>query len=149
MENDFEAEQQEMIHIYKNMGIKEKEAIEIVEILSENKEGFLKVMMIEELHLIPDEENPFRNSLVTFFSFCIFGLMPLIPFIFAKVSNTELNNWFTFAVIAISLVFLFLLGFGKSFVTNAKWYVSALETILIGAISAGASFGIGALFGGE
>lgn len=42
-----------------------------------------------------------------------------------------------------------MLGFGKSFVTSATWYYSAAETILIGAISAGAAFGIGSLFGGE
>ena len=136
-----------MIHIYKNMGIGNAEAIEIVDILSQNKEGFLKVMMIEELQLIPDEENPFRNSLVTFFSFCIFGLMPLIPFLVAKTNNIELDSRFTIAVLIIGVVFLFLLGFGKSFVTSAKWYVSAFETILIGAISAGASYGIGTLFG--
>lgn len=129
------------------MGIGNAEAIEIVDILSQNKEGFLKVMMIEELQLIPDEENPFRNSLVTFFSFCIFGLMPLIPFLVAKTNNIELDSRFTIAVLIIGVVFLFLLGFGKSFVTSAKWYVSAFETILIGAISAGASYGIGTLFG--
>ena len=73
--------------------------------------------------------------------------MPLIPFIVAKTNNIELDNTFTIAAIAISFVFLFLLGFGKSFVTSAKWYTSSIETILIGAISAGASFGIGTLFG--
>lgn len=129
------------------MGIGHPEAVEIVDILSQNKEGFLKVMMIEELQLIPDEENPFRNSLVTFFSFCIFGLMPLIPFLVAKTNNIEIDTRFTIAVLVIGIVFLFLLGFGKSFVTSAKWYISALETILIGAISAGASYGIGTLFG--
>lgn len=48
-------------------------------------------MMIEELKLIADEENPFTNSLVTFFSFCIFGLMPLIPIIIANINKRELN----------------------------------------------------------
>ena len=143
---DFEAEKQEMIHIYKNMGLGTQEAVEIVDILSQNQEGFLKVMMIEELQLIPDEENPFRNSLVTFFSFCIFGVMPLIPFSVAKAHNLHLDEKFTIAVLVIAFVFLFVLGFGKSFVTSAKWYASSSETILIGAISAGASFGIGTLF---
>lgn len=36
------------------MGLEPKVADEIVEILSQNKEGFLKVMMIEELKLIAD-----------------------------------------------------------------------------------------------
>jgi VIT1/CCC1 family predicted Fe2+/Mn2+ transporter len=122
-------------------------AHEIVDILSQNKEGFLKVMMIEELHLIPDEENPIRNSIVTFFSFCIFGIMPLIPFFVAQANNIQLTDVFTGTTIGIAAFFLFVLGFGKSFVTSQKWYFSTLETILIGAISAGAAFGIGKAFG--
>lgn len=69
------------------MGLENSVAVEIVQILSQNKEGFLKVMMIEELQLIAGEENPLKNSLVTFFSFCIFGLMPLIPYIIAHATN--------------------------------------------------------------
>ena len=58
---------------------------EIVDILSKNKEGFLKIMMIEELHLIAGNESPFKNSVVTFFSFNIFGLAPIVPSIIAKI----------------------------------------------------------------
>lgn len=138
-----------MVTIYENMGLEPAVSKEIVDILSTNKEGFLSVMMIEELQLIPDEENPFKNSLVTFFSFCIFGLMPLIPFLIASANDFELDSKYTIATISISIFFLFVLGFGKSFVTSATWYYSAAETILIGAISAGAAFGIGSLFGSE
>ncbi len=136
-----------MIHIYNEMGLKPDVSDEIVQILSRNKEGFLKVMMIEELQLIPDEENPFRNSLVTFFSFCFFGFFPLIPTIVAKANDILINNNFIWITSLVAILFLFILGFGKSFVTGAKWYWSSLETILIGAISAGAAYGIGAAFG--
>jgi hypothetical protein len=36
-----------MVHIYNEMGLKPEVSDEIVSILSQNKEGFLKVMMIE------------------------------------------------------------------------------------------------------
>ena len=52
IETDFEAEKEEMIHIYVEMGLDKPVANEIVDILSKNKEGFLKIMMIEELQLI-------------------------------------------------------------------------------------------------
>ena len=65
------------------MGLKKKVADELVEIISQNKEGFLKVMMIEELHLLAGVENPFFNSLVTFFSYVIFSFTPLIPTLIA------------------------------------------------------------------
>jgi hypothetical protein len=66
------------------MGLEPAVSEEIVQILSKNQEGFLKIMMIEELQLIAGEENPFTNSIVTFFSFVIFGLTPIIPSIVAK-----------------------------------------------------------------
>lgn len=82
--------------------------------------------MIEELQLISGEENPIRNSIITFFSFCIFGFMPLVPIIAAKTHNLKPDGGFMGAVIAIAVLFLFLLGFSKSFVTSAKWYWSSL-----------------------
>ena len=105
-------------------------------------------MMIEELQLIADEENPLRNSLVTFFSFVVFGLMPLIPIIIAQVNHLHLGQGFIITTLLVSLFFLFVLGFSKSFVTSAKWYFSSLETIFIGALSAGAAYVVGTLFGG-
>ena len=41
-----------MIHIYNEMGLEKAVSNEIVDILSKNKEGFLKIMMIEELQLL-------------------------------------------------------------------------------------------------
>jgi hypothetical protein len=51
--------------------------------------------------------------------------MPLIPFLIAAANNLELNSKYTIATILISVFFLFVLGFGKSFVTSARWYYSA------------------------
>lgn len=44
-----------MIDIYGKLGLEPIVANEIVNILIQNREGFLKVMMIEELQLIADE----------------------------------------------------------------------------------------------
>lgn len=52
--------------------------------------------------------------------------MPLIPIIIAKVNNIELNNNFMLTTILVAAFFLFVLGFSKSFVTSAKWYISCL-----------------------
>ena len=47
IEDDMEAEKAEMILLYEEMGLEKAVASEIVQILSKNKEGFLKIMMIE------------------------------------------------------------------------------------------------------
>lgn len=123
-------------------------ANEIVQILSKNPEGFLKIMMIEELQLIAGEENPITNSLVTFFSFALFGLAPLVPTIFAKAKDMATpDSGVVIATIIASIFFLGVLGFAKSCVGGMIWYVSVIETVLIGAIASGAAYGIGKAFG--
>ena len=72
--------------------------------------------------------------------------MPLIPFIVASVNNLDVTTTIAGSSGLISLFFLFILGFSKSFVTAAKWWYSSIETIIIGAISAGIAFGIGFAF---
>lgn len=148
IENDLEAEKAEMVQLYNEMGLQPAVSNEIVQILSKNKEGFLKIMMIEELQLIAGEENPFTNSIVTFFSFAIFGVTPLIPSMVALALGMEkLETSIVIATIIVSAFFLGVLGLAKSCVGGMKWYISVPETILIGAISAGAAYAIGKAFG--
>jgi VIT1/CCC1 family predicted Fe2+/Mn2+ transporter len=119
-----------------------------VQILSKNQEGFLKIMMIEELQLIAGEENPITNSLVTFFSFAIFGLTPILPSIVAKgLGNDTIEQPVIIATIVVSIFFLGVLGLAKSCVGGMKWYISIPETIVIGALAAGTAYGLGAAFG--
>ena len=122
---------------------------EIVDILSKNKEGFLKIMMIEELQLLAGVENPFTNSIVTFFSFAIFAFTPLIPTLIAHSQGlTHMNNAILMQTIIISVFFLIVLGFGKSCVGGLPWYCSVPETLIVGALAAGAAYGMGKAFSG-
>lgn len=130
------------------MGLEPAVSQEIVEIISKNKEGFLKIMMIEELQLIAGGENPITNSLVTFFSFAIFGLTPIIPSIVAKgIGMTTIEDSIVIATIVTSIFFLGVLGLAKSCVGGMKWYISIPETIIIGGLAAGTAYGIGKAFG--
>jgi len=139
-----------MIQIYSEMGLDKPVANEIVDILSKNKEGFLKIMMIEELQLIAGDESPFINSIVTFFSFCIFGFMPLIPTLIAHAQGlVHLNASIIMWTIIVSVIFLAILGICKSCVGGFPWYISIPETIFVGALASGATYGMSvALSGG-
>jgi len=61
----------------------------MVDILAKNPETWVEVMMVEELGLLPSDESPIKNGLVTFISFFLFGLVPLIPFIVGRIANTS------------------------------------------------------------
>lgn len=51
------------------------------------------------------------------------------------------------ATIVTAFAFLSVLGIAKSCVGGMKWYLSVIETVFIGALSASAAFGIGKAFG--
>jgi VIT1/CCC1 family predicted Fe2+/Mn2+ transporter len=53
------------------------------ELISKNKEVWIDIMMIEELGLIESDENPIKNAVVTFLSFILFGVIPVLPFVVA------------------------------------------------------------------
>jgi vacuolar iron transporter family protein len=131
------------------MGLERGVANEIVDILSKNKEGFLKIMMIEELQLLAGEESPFTNAIVTTISFMLFGMTPLIPTVIAKSQNLLLlNSTVILWTILVSIFFLGVLGFSKSLVGGLPWYISIPETILVGALAASAAYGMGKAFSG-
>jgi VIT1/CCC1 family predicted Fe2+/Mn2+ transporter len=104
-------------------------------------------MMIEELQLIAGEENPITNSIVTFFSFAIFGLTSLVPTIISKSQGTKiLDQGVIIATIVTAGAFLSTLGLLKSCVGGMAWYYSVIETVFIGALAASVAYGIGVAF---
>ena len=54
VDNVPEIEKQEMIDIYHKKGLSIEDAKTVVDLLFESKEAFVDLMMIEELHIIPE-----------------------------------------------------------------------------------------------
>mmetsp|Transcript_81273 Transcript_81273/g.122124 ORF Transcript_81273/g.122124 Transcript_81273/m.122124 type:complete len:121 (+) Transcript_81273:573-935(+) len=109
--------------------------------ISKNKDTFVDIMMVEELGLIESDESPAKNAFITFFSFILFGIIPLLPFIVAKLSGLEDELFLTSTV--LTAFALFMLGVMKTYFTSTRWYCSGGETLAIGVIAAGASYLIG------
>jgi hypothetical protein len=70
------------------------DATRMTEAISKNKKAFVDIMMIEELGLGAGDDSPFKNALVTFFSFLLFGLMPcIIKIIYLFNFSTTIYCW--------------------------------------------------------
>ncbi len=82
------------------------------------------------------DATPFKQALITFVSFDMAGLIPLLPFIFG------LKNAF---YISIGLVFivLFIIGIFRGVFTKKHWYKSGCEMFLIGGLSAVIAYSTG------
>jgi VIT1/CCC1 family predicted Fe2+/Mn2+ transporter len=133
-----------MFEIYVNKGMNKDDAKEICNILERNPKTWVSIMMIEELGLIYDDTNPILNAVVTFFSFVLFGSIPILPFFveyFAKIEYSLI----LYSLI-MSLFALFILGSVKSLFSYIPWWKGGLETLGAGIVAAGASYLIGVAF---
>ena len=110
-----------------------------VAVITSDKDIWAKEMMIYELGIIPgEEESPWKNGLVTFVSFGIAGLLPLLPYIF----NIAIKDTFTTAIIFTGAA-LFIVGALRTIFTKKNWLLSGLEMLAVGAIAAMSAYLLG------
>ncbi|MFA6073580.1 MAG: VIT1/CCC1 transporter family protein [Candidatus Woesearchaeota archaeon] len=142
-----EGEKQELIDIYKDKGLPEKDAKIIVNTLSKHEKAWVDVMMVEELGIVENDESPLKNAFVTFISFAIFGFIPLAAYVAAAIIPFFELHTLLIACILTGLT-LFTLGALKVKVTGKNWIYSGFEMLIIGGITATAAYGIGYLLAG-
>ena len=91
LDNYPEGEKREMVELYMKRGMSKEDAETVIEVMSKYKNFFLDVMMVEELGLMPpdDDDSPAKNGLVTFASFVIFGFIPLLSYVLAGATKAS------------------------------------------------------------
>jgi len=140
-----EGEKKELIELYQKRGIAKPDAEKMVELIAKYPTAWVNIMMIEELSILESDESPMKNALVTFFSFIVFGSIPLISYVFMLlIPNTIGSETNTFILaICFTAFTLFLLGSSKTKITGKNWLISGLETLTVGGVAAGAAYLIG------
>ncbi|MPM39939.1 hypothetical protein SDC9_86575 [bioreactor metagenome] len=139
-----EGEKLELKEIYMAKGINEEDSNQLVDIISKHKEAWVDIMMVEELGILEDSESPLKNALVTFFSFAVFGFIPILAYIIGiKIDFIE-QNVFAFDCVLTGIT-LFVLGAIKAKITGLNWVKSGIETLLVGGVAAGIAYTVGIL----
>jgi len=144
----FPHQHREMIDIYEERGMSRTDATIVVETMAKYEQFFVDVMMKEELELqVPDKNHTlgsFKEGVVMFFSFAVFGSFPLLGYIIIPISFPTLGeeSLFVSACVVTGLV-LFCLGCYKSRFSVGKWYISGLETLTLGGACATVAYTIG------
>jgi VIT1/CCC1 family predicted Fe2+/Mn2+ transporter len=77
--------------------------------------------------------SPLPHSLITFVSFVVSGLVPLIPYILG------LSQSF-YASMILVMVSLFTVGSVRTKFTKKKWFMGGLEMVAVGGIAAGFAY---------
>lgn len=142
IKNNTRMEWLETVHILKEKGYEDEDAKAMANLYQKNDKYWLDFMMSQELEMSnAEKENPLMTSLATASSFIVFGLVPLIPYIFFRGHPAlfPLSILFTFAA-------LFLLGVLRLQVTRVHPLRSIGEIVLLGGTSAVIAYIIGSFF---
>ena len=136
-----EVEREEVRQIYREKGFKGDELEKAVELITSDKDRWVKTMLTEEYGLPAEIRSPWTAAFATFAAFCACGLVPLVPYLFGARSS------FLVSCIMTGVTF-FLIGSFKSRWSTSSWYRSGLETLFVGALAAGLAYGAGVLLKG-
>ena len=85
-----------------------------------------------------DGDSPLKHAIMTFATFILVGILPLVPYVF----NIEPKFLLSIIIVAISLFFI---GASRSSITKKSFIRSGIEVFLIGGVAASAAYAVGYL----
>ena len=131
----------EVQEIFETYGLSKEENTRVAESLSKRPDAWVDFMMRFELGLEAPDPSRARISALTIASaYVVGGLVPLAPYMILPTANAAL-----LPSVAVTLVALAVFGYVKGRFTGAPALKSAIQTVVIGGLAAGAAFGIARL----
>lgn len=141
IENMPETERQEIRDIYANKGFKGKLLEQVVETICADKDRWVDTMMKEELEMMEQDKTPLKIGGVTFLSFVLVGLIPLLIYVWDYLFKFSGDTFWTTCVLT-SLSFA-AIGWLKSVATQTSRWTGIIETLILGIIAAGVAYFVG------
>lgn len=137
-------QKRDLLQQYQALGMAEEDAAMVVNLLAKYKDILVDEKMSTEKRILPPDESekPWKNGLVTFVAFLVFGSAPLLGFIILIPFTNNDTHKFIGACI-MSAIALVLLGIGKAKIAGQSYIPSAILTLLNGAIAGGVAYLIG------
>lgn len=139
-----DVERQEVRDIFSRYGLGGRSLDEAVDAITANKPAWVKFMMREELGLEePEPQRALRSSLTIGGSYVAGGIVPLLPYFFPIGVTTALV-----VSAVLTLIALAIFGWVKGSFTGLRPAKSALQTVVVGGLAAGAAYVIARLISG-
>lgn len=137
-----EGEAEEVRQIFAKKGFKGGLLEQIVTVITNDKKLWVDTMIREEHGLQTDTPDPARAGIITFISFCLVGMVPLVPYM--VYSNGNPIELFTISSIFTLMIF-FIIGYSKGVFLRTSRILSGLETLFMGAGASLLAYTIGYL----
>ena len=139
-----EKEKEEVREFFEHLGLSPAVQQQAVTELTKDKDRWVDFMMKHELGLDkPDEKRARKSAFNIGLSYVVGGMVPLAPYFFLEDTLEGLK-----ISAIITLIALFVFGYFKAKMTGISPVLGGLKVMLIGAIAAGAAFGIAKLIQG-
>jgi len=136
-----EKETMEIVEIFQEMGFKDNEIEVVKNRIISDKDLWLKFMIREEIGLIDETmDNPIFIGFLSGISYLAGAVPVLLPFWFFPKPLFALN-----ISLFVCFAFLFFVGIIKTTITKVRWHVSAIETVVVGILSAAIGFSLSRL----
>jgi predicted membrane protein (TIGR00267 family) len=136
-----EEEKAEVKEVFAGFGLSDALQQQIADEMAKDEDKWVDFMMRYELGLEKPQPNRATKSAITIgISYIVGGIIPLSPYLI--INNSEVALYYSCAV---TLVCLFVFGYFKSKFTGQPAITGALKVVIIGALAAGAAFGISKL----
>jgi VIT1/CCC1 family predicted Fe2+/Mn2+ transporter len=141
VDNIPEIEREEVREIYRAKGFSGDLLEEIVSVITSDKDRWVDVMMKDELGMAEAKKSPLWIGGITFLSFIVVGLIPLVVYVFDFTRDMGIDR-FLWSCILTSGAFLFV-GFLKSYVNETSKLRGMSETLFLGIIAASLAYFVG------
>ncbi|WP_090797552.1 VIT1/CCC1 transporter family protein [Asanoa ishikariensis] len=140
LERHPEQEAQELADAWVRRGLPRELATQVAHALRDNPREALRVHVQEEMGVdAEDHPSPWAAALLSFVFFSIGAVIPLLPYLLGLS-----NLW---AALGAGGAGLFLAGALVGRFTQRPWWSGGLRQLVLGALAAAATYGIGTLIG--
>ena len=136
-----DTEREEIREIYRAKGFEGELLEQVVKVITADKKRWIDEMMKDELGMMKDDRSPFMIGAMTYFSFILIGLIPLVVYVYDFIVGFEGNRFLATSLLT-GFGFMFI-GWLKSYVNQTNIWRGILETLLLGALAAAVAFYVG------
>ncbi len=127
--------------VFKSLGYKEQALNVVVDQVTKDSDRWIDIVLKEEMKIIPENKSPLKIGGVTYFSFILIGIIPLLIYVIDFIFPIK-GNLFIIASVLTGLGFL-IIGWLKAYVNNTRIPKGIIETLALGAIAAIVAYFIG------
>ena len=142
LHNRPEGELRELVKIYEDRGLDRALARQLAGEMMRTPELALETHAREELGIDPQRlGSPFQAAGSSFAMFAIGALLPLLPWLLASGTGAIIASIVIGSIAALGI------GVALAVFTRRRWWWSAIRQLMIAAVAAGVTYGIGHLVG--